>query len=127
MGKPLLAPSQFSGCNPFSSNNMLESKFGQKPLLKPSKLGANSGTQFGKTSFTLNPSRLNPLAKTPVEEDNSDRESDKNKNSSSVANGETLKFVPLLHSENKSSEIIVKPVTSVLPATQVRSNNQYIL
>ncbi|KAK9687607.1 RanBP1 domain [Popillia japonica] len=122
MGKHVLAPSQFSASNPFS-NNTLENKFGQKPLLKPSKLGANSGTQFGKTSFTLNPSRLNPLAKTPIEEDNSDRESDKNKNSNSVANGETLKFVPLLHSESKSSEIIVKPVTSVLPTTQASQSN----
>ncbi|KAK9687587.1 hypothetical protein QE152_g36134 [Popillia japonica] len=122
MGKPVLAPSQFSASNPFS-NNTLESKFGQKPLLKSFKLGANSGTQFGKTSFTLNPSRLNPLAKTPVEEDNSGRESDKNKNSNNVANGETLKFVPLLRSESKSSEIIVKPVKSVLPTTQASQNN----
>ncbi|GJQ75770.1 hypothetical protein Trydic_g17841 [Trypoxylus dichotomus] len=123
IAKPLLAPSQLGSFNPFSSNNSLDSKFGQKPLLKPSKLGANTSMQLGKNSFTLNPSRLNPFAKMAVEEENSDRESDNHKNNSSVVNGEAPKFVPLLHTETKNSEIIVKPVTSVLPTIQASQSN----
>lgn len=117
--KPLLTPSQIDECNPFSANNSLDSKFGQKLFLKPSKLGSNALTPLGKNSFTLNPSKLNPFMKTHTEGDSSDCDSDKHKNSSSVSNGETPKFVPLLQAENKNSEIIVKPVTAVLPTTQV--------
>lgn len=115
-----MAPSHFGNSNPFSCNNSLDSKFGQKLLLKPSKLGSNSGTQPAKSNFALNPSRLNPFAKTPTNEDISARDSDKpNKNTNSAINGDTPKFVPLLHTESKNSEIIVKPVTTVIPKTQV--------
>lgn len=117
--KPILAPSQFGSSNPFSSSNPLDNKFGQKPLLKPPKLGTNSASQPNKSNFTLNPSRLNPFARTSADDDTSDRDSDKHKNSSSVANGETPKFVPLLHVENKNSEVLIKPVTAVLPTAQV--------
>ncbi|KAH0814533.1 hypothetical protein GEV33_008257 [Tenebrio molitor] len=88
--------------NPFASS---QNKFARPGILKPPQLSLNNANNSSKPNFVLNPSRLNPFAKSASNE-NSKEESKANQ-----VNGETPKFVPLIQSEPKTNST-QQPVTT---------------
>lgn len=111
ISKPNLTPSKLVQSNPFAAKSNMPFS---KSVLRPSQLSAN--TNSSKTLFTLNPSRLNPFAKNQQEETSN---CENNMKSDQVnSNSDTLKFVPLIQTNNKVNENLVKSVTSNIQTLQ---------
>lgn len=102
--RPILTSSRLGSSNPFTSQTGASNS-----ILRPPQLAANSN---GRSSFSLNPSRLNPFSKVSASEP-----SEATTNNVARTNGETPKFVPLLQSE-KSNAPVVKPAATPVPPIQ---------
>lgn len=114
LARPILASSRFTSASPTSTSS--------NSILRPSQLGSNnnnntsssssSSSNNNRSSFSLNPSRLNPFIKLPTTDTNEEKPLT---NNVSHTNGETPKFVPLVQTENNKAPV-VKPVTTTVPA-----------
>lgn len=113
LSKSVLTASRLSQTNPFASKSNVSTN---KSVLRPSILTSNVNSTT-KPTFALNPSRLNPFVKGSNDDgkDNCDNTKVEQK---STSNGDSLKFVPLIQTDNKVNENIVKPVTSNLAPVQ---------
>ncbi|RZC40394.1 ran-binding protein 3, partial [Asbolus verrucosus] len=89
-------PATTVSTNPFACS---QNKFITRGILKPPQLSLNNANNSSKPSFILNPSRLNPFARTI----SSDISKDKEDTKSTQVNGETPKFVPLIQTETKTN------------------------
>lgn len=113
----ILAASRLSQSNPFGS---ISNSNKNKSVLRPSILTTNVNNASTRTTFALNPSKLNTFAKTSVEEtkDNCDINKDANVEQKNTSNGDSLKFVPLTQAESKTSESVPKTVVTNFSTVQ---------
>lgn len=106
----VLTSSRLTQSNPFGSISNLSKN---KSVLRPSILTTNVNNTTTRTTFALNPSRLNPFANAMEEtKDNCDNNKDTNAEQKNTSNGDSLKFVPLTQAESKANENVAKTVAT---------------
>lgn len=109
MCSPSFRPSVPPTSNPFT---LTQAKI-SRGILKPPQLNVNNVSASSNKPFVLKPSQLNPFGKGSDTSDKTNGENgDKTQN---IVNGEAPKFVPLVVSESKKSEI--SPSTSTTKQT----------
>ncbi|XP_018334268.1 ran-binding protein 3 isoform X1 [Agrilus planipennis] len=117
--KPILAGSKLAAV----TNNFLPNP---GSVLKPSFMASGSGNNLlNKSAFALNPSKLNPFAKVPTEDDTCNKSSGRNEEGENdkVINGSAAKFIPLQRNKNKQLQVSeCENDTSVVSSTT--SNSQ---